>query len=136
MDTRHRKKKFNSISSILSKPDASGTSKGFGCRVRFPIYSCALVKGKENEDGDEGEIKGMEVVSFKEVKRGELKLESEASKNKNGEPLGDISNKISVSSGTCFLLFSDNFLMHIYNCLFHLILFFFLFQKIKKKINP
>lgn len=129
MDTRHRKKKFNSISSILSKPDASGTSKGFGCRVRFPIYSCALVKGKENEDGDEGEIKGMEVVSFKEVKRGELKLESEASKNKNGEPLGDISNKISVSSGTCFLLFSDNFLMHIYNCLFHLILFFFCFRK-------
>lgn len=134
MDCRHRKKKFNSISSILSKPDASGTSKGFGCRVRFPIYSCAFVKGKENEDGDEGDIKGMEVVSFKEVKRGELKLESEASRNKNGEPLGDISNKISVPSGTCFLLFSDNFFMHIYNCLFNC--FFFWFQKRKKKINP
>jgi hypothetical protein len=116
MDARQRKNKFNSISSILSKPNASSTSKGFGCRVRFPIYSCAFVKRKEEDDGDEGEIKGMEVVSFKEVKREEekrreeLRIESEACGNKIGEEKSsymseEISNKISVSSGTCFLLF-------------------------------
>jgi hypothetical protein len=117
MDPRHRKKKFNSISSILSKPDSSSASKGFGCRVRFPIYSCAFVKGKEEEDGDEGEIKGMEVVSFREVKkeeeekrRDELKIKSEVcgnqiGKENKGHMLVEVGNKISASSGTRFLLF-------------------------------
>lgn len=116
MDARYKKKKFTSISSILSKSDASSTSKGFGCRV-FPIYSCSFVKGKEDADRDEGEIKGMEVVRFKEVKReeekrrDELEIESDACGNeKIGEEKddylsGEISNKISVSSGTCFLPF-------------------------------
>ncbi|KAJ3699038.1 hypothetical protein LUZ61_002743 [Rhynchospora tenuis] len=110
MDSKHRKKKSNSISSVLSKPDSSSTSKGFGCRVRFPIYSCSFVKGQEDEDWDEGEFKGMEVVSYKEVKReqerrgSELKFESGVCMNRNGEQntcytSGEISNKISVSSG-------------------------------------
>ncbi|KAJ1698570.1 hypothetical protein LUZ63_007082 [Rhynchospora breviuscula] len=109
MDAKHRRKKSNSISSVLTKSESSGASKGFGCRVRFPIYSCSFVKGKEDEDWDEGEVNGMEVVSCKEVKREEerrgfeLKFESEACMNGNveqniGYTSREISNKISISS--------------------------------------
>ncbi|KAJ4792628.1 Protein POLAR LOCALIZATION DURING ASYMMETRIC DIVISION AND REDISTRIBUTION [Rhynchospora pubera] len=109
MDAKHRRKKSNSISSVLTKPESSGASKGFGCRVRFPIYSCSFVKGKDDEDWDEGEVNGMEVVGCKEVKREEemrvfeLKFESEACMNRNGEQntgytSGEISNKMSISS--------------------------------------